>query len=156
MSPARAVAAVAVLAAAALSAACPAQNTPQPMPPPPAPVAGWTPPVTAAEPPAAPAAPADAGAPAVAGDAGADDAPVDDVVAAPGIEGAACVTGADCQSHTCEGVGCGDAPRGRCAPTRRACTRDLKVYCGCDGITFRASGSCPGRRFASVGACAEP
>ena len=38
-------------------------------------------------------------------------------------------------------------------PTGRMCTADVKQYCGCNGKTFTASGSCPGRRYAGAGAC---
>jgi hypothetical protein len=38
-------------------------------------------------------------------------------------------------------------------PAQRACTRDLRLYCGCDGKDFRASGSCPGQVFLHPGAC---
>lgn len=70
----------------------------------------------------------------------------------PRPDGQACFTSAECASGVCEGLGC-EATPGKCAPQRRGCTRDLRTYCGCDGKTFRASGSCPGRRFASYGAC---
>ena len=33
------------------------------------------------------------------------------------------------------------------------CTRDLATYCACDGTTFMASSTCPGRPFARRGAC---
>ena len=66
-------------------------------------------------------------------------------------DGAACHAGDDCASGICEGEGC-NVP-GRCMPRARACTRDLRTYCGCDGKTFQASGSCPGQRFASRNAC---
>ncbi len=66
--------------------------------------------------------------------------------------GSACTAAADCASGICEGEGCGDA-RGVCAEASRACTKDLRQYCGCDGVTFGASGSCPGRRFAHAGEC---
>ena len=42
---------------------------------------------------------------------------------------------------------------GKCAPKNRACTKDLRAYCGCDGQTFKASGSCPGQRYSAKGAC---
>lgn len=71
--------------------------------------------------------------------------------------GAACAAPTDCASGVCEGEGCG-ATLGVCAEASRACTKDLREYCGCDGVTFGASGSCPGRRFAYAGECkaAEP
>jgi hypothetical protein len=71
----------------------------------------------------------------------------------PGSEGAACLTADDCDSGVCEGEGCGDEQPGTCAPAQRGCTRDLRAYCGCDGATFRTSGSCPGQRYAAPGAC---
>jgi hypothetical protein len=64
-----------------------------------------------------------------------------------------CLSDADCDGGVCEGQGCdGDEP-GTCAPKSRMCTRDSRAYCGCDGQTFRASGSCPGRRYAAEGEC---
>ena len=66
--------------------------------------------------------------------------------------GAACSTAAECESGICEGEGCGDSA-GTCASASRACTRDLRQYCGCDGQTFQASGSCPGQRFSKPGPC---
>jgi len=70
-----------------------------------------------------------------------------------GEEGAACMKQDDCASMVCEGQGCGADTPGSCAPSSRGCTRDRRQYCGCDGVTFEASGSCPGKRFASRGAC---
>jgi hypothetical protein len=67
-------------------------------------------------------------------------------------DGGACSDARDCASGVCEGEGCGNA-NGACAAPARACTKDLRTYCGCDGLTFRASGSCPGRRFRSEGEC---
>ncbi len=66
--------------------------------------------------------------------------------------GAQCQAASECESGTCEGQGCGDTP-GTCAPAQRGCTRDLRQYCGCDGKTFQASGSCPGQRFSAREAC---
>jgi hypothetical protein len=68
-------------------------------------------------------------------------------------EGAACLEAGECASGICEGLGCGADRPGICAPAKRGCTRDLRPYCGCDGATFRASGSCPGRRFSAKAAC---
>lgn len=70
----------------------------------------------------------------------------------PGADGAKCSTAADCTSGVCEGEGCGDG-NGTCARASRACTRDARQYCGCDGKTFTASGSCPGQRFSARAAC---
>ncbi len=67
-------------------------------------------------------------------------------------DGAACSLAAECASGICEGQGCGPE-QGRCAPRKRVCTMDLKAYCGCDGRTFRSSGSCPGLRFTRRGPC---
>jgi hypothetical protein len=65
----------------------------------------------------------------------------------------ACLSTADCpEGSVCEGLGCGDDQPGRCMGMR-PCTRDLRMYCGCDGVTFGSSGSCPGRRFAHEGEC---
>ena len=72
---------------------------------------------------------------------------------APRPDGAACLAATDCASGVCEGQGCGVSSPGTCAPARRACTKDLRPYCGCDGKTFRTSGSCPGRRYQAKGEC---
>jgi hypothetical protein len=69
-------------------------------------------------------------------------------------DGAPCLVGPECASGTCEGEGCTDDRPGTCAPRARPCTRDLRQYCGCDGKTFGASGTCPGRRFAARARCA--
>lgn len=64
-----------------------------------------------------------------------------------------CLRDADCGDGVCEGQGCGDAEPGTCVSKARMCTRDSRPYCGCDGQTFRASGTCPGRRYAAAGEC---
>ncbi|MCB9715816.1 MAG: hypothetical protein H6712_18255 [Myxococcales bacterium] len=65
-----------------------------------------------------------------------------------------CLSDADCgDGRVCEGLGCTDDQPGTCAPSERMCTRDSQAYCGCDGQTFRASGSCPGRRYAAKAPC---
>lgn len=69
-------------------------------------------------------------------------------------DGAACLESAQCQSGVCEGEGCTDDKPGVCASQKRGCTRDLRAYCGCDGKTFRTSGSCPGKRFSARAECA--
>ena len=71
-------------------------------------------------------------------------------------EGSACDTAAECASGICEGRGCDAGAKGVCASPNRACTRDLRTYCGCDGRTFESSGSCPGRRYAHEGQCSAP
>lgn len=69
-------------------------------------------------------------------------------------EATGCLSDADCPAGgVCEGLGCGDDQPGTCAAPDRMCTRDSRPYCGCDGQTFRSSGSCPGRRYAAEGAC---
>jgi hypothetical protein len=68
-------------------------------------------------------------------------------------DGGACERAIQCASGICEGEGCSPDRQGVCMSRNRRCTRDLRVYCGCDGKTFQASGSCPGRRFASRAAC---
>lgn len=70
-------------------------------------------------------------------------------------DGAACLKASDCASGVCEGHGCTDTTPGTCAPAERACTRDRRPYCGCDGETFYSSGSCPGRRYARQGTCGD-
>jgi hypothetical protein len=71
----------------------------------------------------------------------------------PGADGSPCLAASDCQSGICEGQGCGDDQPGECKPAARPCTRDLRPYCGCDGQTFRSSGSCPGQRYSAPGEC---
>lgn len=68
-------------------------------------------------------------------------------------DGGACERGEECASGICEGQGCGAGSKGVCMSQNRRCTRDLRAYCGCDGQTFRASGSCPGRRYSARSAC---
>jgi len=123
-----------VVAAVAL-VACPPHNTPQPVPPS-DPGAGYDPPP-----------PVDAGPRT-------SEPPDAEVVASgAGVAGASCSLDADCASGTCEGPGCGEG-EGVCAPDTRGCTKDLRTYCGCDGVEFKASGSCPGARYATSGSCA--
>ena len=68
-------------------------------------------------------------------------------------DGAACLAAADCTSGVCEGQGCTDDRPGTCVAKSRICTRDLRQYCGCDGKSFGASGTCPGRRYAATSPC---
>ena len=67
--------------------------------------------------------------------------------------GAACLSTDQCQSGICEGMGCDDATPGICAPSQRACTRDRRAFCGCDGTQFYGSSSCVGTRYAYKGMC---
>lgn len=66
----------------------------------------------------------------------------------------ACESSSDCaQGRICWGVpGC--TTQWSCVRAR-GCRRDSAAYCGCDGATFRASSSCPGRPFVHRGECSE-
>jgi hypothetical protein len=68
-------------------------------------------------------------------------------------DGTACKAAADCQSGICEGEGCGDGTPGTCVSRKRPCTADMRAFCGCDGVTFGGSSTCPGRRYAARGEC---
>lgn len=68
-------------------------------------------------------------------------------------DGGLCEKGSECQSGVCEGLGCTPERKGICMARNRSCTRDLRTYCGCDGKTFRGSGSCPGQRYSARSAC---
>lgn len=63
-----------------------------------------------------------------------------------------CKSNSDCGAgEMCSGAeGC-DAPW-TCVPSR-PCTRDLVVYCGCDGQEHRGSGSCPPAPYKHKGEC---
>jgi hypothetical protein len=82
-----------------------------------------------------------------------DEKPVEGEPPVAGADGAPCLRADECTSGVCEGEGCGDDAPGTCAPAARACTKDLRPYCGCDGVTFRTSGSCPGQRFSARAEC---
>ncbi len=81
-------------------------------------------------------------------------APKQEATAALGAAGAACLEHSDCENGVCEGLGCGPDMPGACA-AQRPCTRDLRAFCGCDGVTFFTSSSCPRQRYQSTGACPE-
>lgn len=70
----------------------------------------------------------------------------------PQAEGTPCTSAADCaQGEMCTGPeGCDVA--WTCQPSR-ACTRDLRPYCGCDGRTIHGSGSCPPAPYSRRGEC---
>lgn len=67
--------------------------------------------------------------------------------------GSPCLAATDCASGICEGEGCGEDEPGVCVDPMRACTRDLRAFCGCDGETFRTSSACPNRRYVHREAC---
>lgn len=124
------------------------------------PGAGYVVPATRPAPAPPPAAPIEDTASEA--DAGAGSAGAGSGTLAPGegeassnlvADGGLCERGVECQSGICEGEGCNVNRKGTCMSRNRSCTRDLRAYCGCDGKTFRASGSCPGRRFSSRQAC---
>ena len=77
-------------------------------------------------------------------------APVAPVVGAKAA-GKPCETGADCASGACEG-GCGDG-EGRCTSKLRRCIQTEMEFCGCDGVTFKGSSTCPGQRYQYQGPC---
>jgi hypothetical protein len=126
---------------AILVAACSSPNKP------PAPTPVEPTPVEPAPAPVDAAPPLEQAPPAI--DAGT--APVS--VPALAADGGSCLKHADCASGVCEGEGCSDDKPGTCAPAQRGCTRDLRSYCGCDGKTFKGSGSCPRQRYEAKGAC---
>ncbi len=86
------------------------------------------------------------------GDAGADAPPTDAPI--PGDAPRTCITSADCRAGEECGAheGC-DTPS-YCGPALgRPCTADLAPYCGCDGVTFYASSTCPTRSYQHRGPC---
>lgn len=74
------------------------------------------------------------------------------VVAVPLPDGSACDSSESCQSGLCEG-GCDVENQAVCVPANRACLLDRVLFCSCEGETFSASSTCPGRRFQSKGKC---
>lgn len=66
--------------------------------------------------------------------------------------GATCRSSGDCPpSMMCHGaMGCG-VPW-RCVPAT-PCTADVAPFCGCDGVSFEGSSSCPGRPYSARGRC---
>ncbi len=65
-----------------------------------------------------------------------------------------CTANTPCSSGVCTGTSCEDA--WSCAPLEGGCTKDLVQYCGCDGVTFMDSGTCPTRPYSNKGACTTP
>jgi len=79
-----------------------------------------------------------------------DPQPPVQVPAPPRADGAPCDRHTDC-AGICEGPGCGPG-EGRCA-TDRVCSDDVVLFCGCEGVTFVGSSTCPGARFEHAGPC---
>jgi hypothetical protein len=69
-------------------------------------------------------------------------------------DGTACASADECNSGVCEGQGCTQAQLGKCVARVRPCTRDLRTFCSCKGVTFQGSSSCPGQRYSVAGSCA--
>lgn len=72
------------------------------------------------------------------------------------VVGEPCTDGRQCSSGLCMGAGlegCSRGSGGVCAEPGTGCTKDLATYCGCNGVEFRASGSCPNQQFAYRGPC---
>jgi hypothetical protein len=69
--------------------------------------------------------------------------------------GQKCGSNADCpKGELCDGAdGCGATWTCKAG---RVCTKDLVPFCGCDGVTFEGSSSCPGRKLAHRGPCKAP
>lgn len=63
-----------------------------------------------------------------------------------------CTNETPCVGGVCIGMGC-TGPAWECVFTGMACTDDLAAYCGCDGLTFYDSSTCPTQPFADRGAC---
>ncbi len=68
-------------------------------------------------------------------------------------DGEICLSHDDCGSGICEGEGCDDENPGTCVSKLRACTRDMRGFCDCEGVSFTASSSCPAQRYAHKGPC---
>ncbi len=66
------------------------------------------------------------------------------------LPGGTCATGLACLGQ----MNCTTAS-GLCVPTR-PCTRDAAQFCGCDGVTFTTSSTCPNQNYQYMGACRAP
>jgi hypothetical protein len=64
-----------------------------------------------------------------------------------------CKANAPCDSGVCAGDSCAEA--WSCVPSPGGCTKDLVEYCGCDGVTFMDSGTCPTRPYSNQGPCSK-
>jgi hypothetical protein len=72
-------------------------------------------------------------------------------------DNAICTSDAECASNMrCIGIeGC--STFWTCTPRRRVrCGRETSAFCGCDGATFTATASCPGRPYLHRGECGGP
>jgi hypothetical protein len=71
----------------------------------------------------------------------------------------ACTAASPCgPGLTCEGVACGDVWEciSHFDDTREhPCAPETMLFCGCDGVTFEASITCPDRPFTHPGACGD-
>jgi hypothetical protein len=104
-----------------------------------------------------------AGAPsdATPGDAGEEDGGSLDASddAAPDGEGSACTAASPCGAGlSCSADACSDA--WQCVAhfdetVEHPCEPETMAYCGCDGMTFEASVTCPDRPFSHPGACGD-
>lgn len=73
----------------------------------------------------------------------------------PTASGKACKANAECPSGEMCAISAGCDTPGTCVQ-QHMCTQNLVEYCGCDGQTFRSSGTCPSKPFKSRGACPAP
>lgn len=76
----------------------------------------------------------------------------------PGSGGAAGAAGPSCATSPCANGICTGTQQGcdgawTCAPITGACTMDLASYCGCDGVTYQDSSTCPTRPYLFKGTC---
>lgn len=59
-----------------------------------------------------------------------------------------------CYDEDCSGTCVGDCVGGFvCDEGAQICTGDVAEYCGCDGVTFTGSGSCPQKAYQTKGSC---
>jgi hypothetical protein len=65
----------------------------------------------------------------------------------------ACSPTAPCATGLCVGASCGSG--WTCVVDDRTCATNLADYCGCDGVTFQDSSTCPTRPYAYRGACGQ-
>ena len=97
----------------------------------------------------------DAG-PGIDGGPGVDSGPGVDAGPGPGLDagppGDVCTNAEPCTGGAiCVGEGCGET--WSCVFTAMPCTDDAAPHCGCDGVTFYDSSTCPTQPFAHRGEC---